>query len=53
MKISILAEDLKKQRFQISNFKRSDNFEIQKLRNSITIPFRKRYYSKSRFESTI
>ena len=53
MKINILAEEIKQQKFQISNYKRNDNFEIQQLRSAFTTSVRKRYNSKPRFESTM
>lgn len=52
MRINILTEDLKHQKFLISNSKRKDNFEIQKIRNTFSSPLGQRYRSKSKFEGT-
>ena len=52
MKIHILNEEFKNQKFMISNRKRDDNFEIQQIRNTFSSTLGRRYKSKSRFEVT-
>ena len=45
-----VTEDFKTKKNEISNMKKSDNFEIQKLRSAFTASFRKRYLPDNRFD---
>ena len=53
LKISNVAEELKTQKFEISQKKRVDNFEIQKIRNSFSSTKRSRSSSRSKFNTAM
>lgn len=53
IKISNLAEELKTQKFEISQKKRVDNFEIQKIRSSFSSTIRSRSNSRSKFNTVM
>ena len=49
-RIHQITEDFKTKKNEISNMKKSDNFEIQKLRSAFTASFKKRYLPSNRFD---
>ena len=52
-RIKRLAEDFKNKKVEISKKKKSDNFEIQKMRSAFTASLRRRYSFKNILDETV